>query len=111
MAFDASTLKNPVDPEAVQTSFLDCDHRHFTARSAPNRCLQLPDKVQQPGRIACLTVRFDNFSPLQGSKLVTNQVERLSSRDRKMAPSVVWIASAAHWGVSLFMNMTPASFS
>lgn len=49
---DAFPLENPVDPEAFQTSLLD--HTHFTACSAPNRCLQLPDKIQQPGRMPCL---------------------------------------------------------
>jgi len=86
VAFNPFLLQHPINPEAVQTRFLNDDD--WKRYAGPRQCLapQLRKARQQradvPGSKPC----FDIFSPLPGDNDVISQVERLSSMETKIAP-------------------------
>src|SRR3954454_347603 len=96
MALDPFPLQNPVDPEPVQPGFLDDDDRKDAPRPGAGF---LPWSWNKRARRAAMsplgTECFDIFSPLPRAREVMTQVERLSSRDTKIALRLVRTATCS----------------
>src|SRR5215207_2558070 len=101
MALDPFPLQDPMDPEPVQPCFLDDDDGKDVPR--PDACFLLElgqarswDKRARRAAMSPLrTECFDIFSPLPGAREVMTQVDRLSSRDTKIALRSVRIAACS----------------
>ena len=92
MAFNPFILQRTMNPEAVQSRFLnDDDRERFPSprqRLLPEFRKARQQRADVPGRHAC----FDIFSPPPGDSDVISQVERLSSNETKIAPRSVRMA-------------------
>ena len=85
MAFDAFALQHPMKPEAVETRFLnDDDRKGFPVRSDASR-LSSENRASSAATSPARTECFDIFSPEAGDSDVISQMERLSSKETKLA--------------------------
>ena len=86
MALDPFNLQRTVNPEAVQPRFLNDDDRdHFPVRRE-SLLLSSVKRVSSAAMSPAGTLCFDIFSPPPGNTDVTSQIERLSSKETKIAP-------------------------
>ncbi len=85
MAFDAFALQHPMKPEAVETRFLNDDDRKGFSGPLQRLPLELRKARQQRSDIPARTECFDIFSPEAGDSDVISQMERLSSKETKLA--------------------------
>ena len=85
MAFDAFALQHPMKPEAVETRFLNDDDRKGFSGPLRRLPLELRKARQQPRDVPGSQECFDIFSPQPGDSDVISQMERLSSKETKLA--------------------------
>ena len=92
MTFNAICFERPVYPEAIQPGFLDHHDRKQLAGPACaffcNNLNRPKSAAKSPPRTEC----FDIFARPPGGKDVISQVDRLNSKETKIAPRSVRIA-------------------
>lgn len=95
VALDPSRDQGAVNPEPVQSRFLDHDHWDYPAGPAVDMALQIRKPLQQPQHIPTPHLIPRQLGPHGAPRVVTSHVERLSSRETKIAPhSMVAIVCA-----------------
>ena len=85
MAFDAFALQHPMKPEAVETRFLNDDDRKGFSGPLRRLPLELRKRASSAATSPARTECFDIFSPEAGDSDVMSQMERLSSKETKLA--------------------------
>ena len=95
VAFNSFALQHAMKPEAVETRFVNDNDRKGS--SGPLDAFRFNSEKRaisaatSPARTEC----FDIFSPKPGESDVISQMERLSSKEIKIAARLVWMAVGA----------------
>ena len=82
-------------PEAVETRFVNDNDRKGFSGPLGRLPLQLRKARQQRRDVPARTECFDIFSAEPGDSDVTSQMERLSSKEMKIAARLDWMAVGA----------------
>ena len=92
MALNPLTLQHAMNPKPIQPRLLNDDH--LEGFSGPRKRLLLSSdrRINSAAMFPADTPCFDIFSPAPGESDVISQVERLSSKETKIAPRLVRIA-------------------
>ena len=92
MAFDSFLFQSAMKPEAIETrSWMTTMGKDFLVR-ANAFCFKSENRASNPATSPARTECFDIFSPEPGDSDVMSQIERLSSKETKIAARSVWIA-------------------
>src|SRR5438270_8307500 len=92
VTLDTFALQHSMNPEPVQSRFLDNDDRNKPSRPPFGLSLSCERRVSSPLISPPETACFDIFSPLPGESDVISNVERLSYSQTKIAPRSAWMA-------------------
>ena len=95
MAFNSFALQHAMKPEAVETRFVNDNDRKGFSGPLGRLPLQLRKARQQRRDVPARTECFDIFLAEPGDSDVTSQMERLSSKEMKIAARLDWMAVGA----------------